>query len=703
MAQKLKPVLMEDIALYRTPSGLHYSPDGKHLAFQVTRADLEKNEYHNDVYIATGGAARRVTWSIDAGIVLWDDAGTLILRRTLPDAEPGTTELFRLSVNGGEAEPWITLPFGLQTLKKLSAEGTGNNGGAGSCRSYIALGSIRAADPDAYLDPPEKRKEKAEAEKEETDYHVVDEIPYWFNGQGYINGQRSALFLVEVKDGVPHCRRLTAPYFNTDSVCVDTEKGIVYYAGAVKKGRESLYNRLYAWHAATGKTETLWGRTGYAFGGLFLLDGQLYFQASDMKAYGVNQTADVCCLAGTTGGAAGSPAVRKAFVPPVTLYSSVLGDTAEGGGGDYAGEGEYLTLATIEDHNAIFSLQPAADAAGAGTNAAEADAAGSLACRTLWEQEGMLCTMTACADRIAVVYQDWAHAAEVFEMDRDGANMRQVTHLNDEALEGRYVAEPRRIDYTSCGCSLRGWVLLPQGFSPRKKYPAVLDVHGGPRCVYGETFFHEMQLWAARGFVVFFTNIKGSDGRGDDFADIRGDYGGTDFRNLMDFTDAVLAAYPNIDTSRLCETGGSYGGFMTNWIIGHTDRFCCAASQRSISNWVSMSFISDIGPFFGPDQCRAKGLFGDANTQALWDSSPLKYAANVKTPTLFIHSEEDYRCPLPEGMQMMQALAANGVETRMVIFKGENHELSRSGKPKHRIRRLKEITEWFEKHTQKEQ
>jgi dipeptidyl aminopeptidase/acylaminoacyl peptidase len=111
-----------------------------------------------------------------------------------------------------------------------------------------------------------------------------------------------------------------------------------------------------------------------------------------------------------------------------------------------------------------------------------------------------------------------------------------------------------------------------------------------------------------------------------------------------------------------------------------------------------MTFISDIGHFFGPDQCGAPGPFGAENTEKLWAHSPLKYAQNVKTPTLFIHSEEDYRCPLAEGMQMMQALAGNGVETRMVIFKGENHELSRSGKPQHRIRRLREITDWFEKH-----
>ncbi len=663
MPKKLKPIEIEDIALFQLPSNLHYSPDGKRLAFQVTRADMEKNTYHTDVYLAENGAARRVTWTIDASVVLWDDDDTLILRRSSPDAQPGMTELFRLRVGGGEAEPWLTLPFGLRQLEKVGS-------------AYVATGAIRADDPDAYLDTPDKRKEKAEKEKDEQDYHVVDEVPYWFNGAGYINGRRTALFLVKPEGSKAVCKRLTAPYFSVDSLCVDGDK--VYYAGAEKRGRESLYNQLYVWNAATGKTEALWRKTGYAFGGLFTLDGRLYAQASDMKTYGVNQTSDICLI--------GKNSVRQVYVPPVSLYSSVLGDTAEGHGGDYAGEGEYLTLATVEAHNAIFALKPG-----------EAEDA-QLSCRTVWEQEGLTCTMTACADRIAVIYQDWAHAAEVFEMNRDGTGMTQLTHLNEAALEGRYVAEPHRVDYTSCGYDLRGWVLLPQDYSPRKKYPAVLDVHGGPRCAYGETFFHEMQVWVSKGYVVFFTNIKGSDGRGDAFADIRGDYGGTDFRNLMDFTDAVLKAYPAIDPARLCETGGSYGGFMTNWIIGHTDRFCCAASQRSISNWVSMSFISDIGLYFGPDQCKAEGLFGEKNTEALWAHSPLKYAKNVKTPTLFIHSEEDYRCPLPEGMQMMQALAARGVETRMVIFKGENHELSRSGKPKHRVRRLKEITDWFEKH-----
>ena len=168
----------------------------------------------------------------------------------------------------------------------------------------------------------------------------------------------------------------------------------------------------------------------------------------------------------------------------------------------------------------------------------------------------------------------------------------------------------------------------------------------------------------------------------------------------MLFTDKVLESYPAIDEKRVGVTGGSYGGFMTNWIIGHTGRFAAAASQRSISNWLSFYETSDIGYFFAADQ--VDGTPWTA-MEKLWDQSPLKYADKVTTPTLFIHSDEDYRCPLSEGMQMFTAIKDHGVDARMCIFKGENHELSRSGKPKHRIRRLAEITGWFDKYLKTEE
>lgn len=197
------------------------------------------------------------------------------------------------------------------------------------------------------------------------------------------------------------------------------------------------------------------------------------------------------------------------------------------------------------------------------------------------------------------------------------------------------------------------------------------------------------------GYFVFFCNPRGSEGKGNAFADIRGIYGTIDYEDIMKFTDIVLEKYTNIDKDRVGVTGGSYGGFMVNWIIGHTDRFKCAASQRSISNWIDDFGTTDIGYYFNPDE-----LGGDvcSGFDKLWEQSPLKYANNAKTHTLFIHSEEDYRCYQSQAFQMFTALKYYGIESRICLFKGENHELSRSGKPKHRLRRLKEITDWFEKY-----
>ena len=241
-------------------------------------------------------------------------------------------------------------------------------------------------------------------------------------------------------------------------------------------------------------------------------------------------------------------------------------------------------------------------------------------------------------------------------------------------------------------------MLEPVGYDESKSYPAILDIHGGPKTVYGTCFMHEMQYWANEGYFVFFCNPRGGDGRGNEFADIRGRYGQEDYEDIMAFTDYVLWSYPQIDKSRIGVTGGSYGGFMTNWIIGHTHRFAAAASQRSISNWISMEGTSDIGPYFGLDQ--AGGNAWERQDQAWWHS-PLKYADKCTTPTLFIHSDEDYRCWMVEALQMFSALKVHGIESRVCLFHGENHELSRSGKPEHRIRRLKEITDWFNHYLKK--
>ena len=268
-----------------------------------------------------------------------------------------------------------------------------------------------------------------------------------------------------------------------------------------------------------------------------------------------------------------------------------------------------------------------------------------------------------------------------------------LTTFNRWVNEERRLSSPEALGFeTVPGVTIEGWVLKPVNYAEGQKYPAILDIHGGPKTVYGTVFFHEMQYWANEGYFVFFCNPRGSDGKGNEFADIRGKYGTIDYDDLMRFTDLVFEKYPAIDPERVGVTGGSYGGFMTNWIIGQTKRFRAAASQRSIANWISMGFTTDIGYYFASDQ---NGATPWSDHEKLWEHSPLKYADQVKTPTLFIHSEEDYRCWLSEGLQMFTALKYHGVESRLCMFRGENHELSRSGKPKHRIRRLEEITDWF--------
>lgn len=282
---------------------------------------------------------------------------------------------------------------------------------------------------------------------------------------------------------------------------------------------------------------------------------------------------------------------------------------------------------------------------------------------------------------------------EVYRVDLASGKQTRLSDFNQGALEGKYVAAPQPLNFVNKqGDIIEGWALLPKDYDPAKRYPAVLDIHGGPRAIFGTCFFHQMQTMASDGCFVLFCNPTGSGGRGDKFADISGRYGTVDYEDLMQFVDEALAKYPAIDEKRLGVLGGSYGGFMCNWIIGHTRRFAAAASQRSIASWITLFGTCDIGLSFDLREVQATPF---TDMRKMWDQSPMQFANQAKTPTLFINSMEDYRCWLPEGISMYTALKLNGVPARMCLFKGENHELSRSGKPKHRMRRLKEIKDWL--------
>lgn len=239
------------------------------------------------------------------------------------------------------------------------------------------------------------------------------------------------------------------------------------------------------------------------------------------------------------------------------------------------------------------------------------------------------------------------------------------------------------------------FLVLPQNYKENHKFPLILNIHGGPYTMHGYTFNHEIQVMAASGFAVLLVNPRGSIGYGQHHLDgVVGKYGEKDYEDLMIAVDGILSKCPYIDRDNLFVTGGSYGGFMTNWIVTKTARFKRAATQRSMTNFVSMFGTSDIGASFFSEENAGSDIL---NPQKLWQKSPLAYVKNVKTPMLIIQSDHDLRCPLEQAEQWFVALRYNHVSAKFIKIFNENHELSRSGTPSKRIFRLQQIMDCFMK------
>ena len=662
----MKQLQLKDFLKYTYLSAPEFAPDGKRAAFVAAKANEEENNYEFRLYLYENGAVKQLTDLGKERSFIWQDETHLLFpavrsakEKKRAEAKEAFTSYYIMDVCGGEALPAFTLPFAASSIKKLDEH------------TYAVTGSIDAHYPDYYKMTEQERKDVAKHYADEKDYEVFDEVPFWFNGGGVRNKKRTALFLVHTDP--LQVERITEAYASVGSTAVLGDE-IFYTTTAYETHSPRRGHNIWSLNWKTGESRLVAHDDKTNVGSIEAVNGALWCFGSTGERHGNNENAWIYTLDPATG------ALSVLREEEYSLYGSVGSDCRLGGGAGRAVKGGSLyTLTTRSEHAHLYRI----DADGSATPVITKD--GSIDSFAMNENSGEI-LMVAMYDM---------KLQELYSYNLASGELRQVTSFNEEALADTYVAQALPLSVESEGYTISGRVLLPKDFDPAKRYPAVLDIHGGPKTAFGPVFFHEMQLWANMGYFVFYCNPKGSDGGDGDFMDIRGHYGETDYKNLMDFTDAVLKAYPQIDPARVCETGGSYGGFMTNWIIGHTDRFCCTASQRSISNWISFYGVSDIGPRFGEDQCDGNP-FDD--TEKLWNQSPLKYAKNVKTPTLFIHSDEDYRCPLEQGLQMYTALVQMDVPTRLCMFHGENHELSRSGKPAHRIRRLQEITDWFEKY-----
>lgn len=649
---------LRDFLDYNYLSSIEVSPDEKNTAFIVHRGDYDDNDYKSNIWVMNNETKKyfRLTGMNEERSFLWLDE-TKILFPSMRDkklkvkVEEGEkwTCYYSIDINGGEAQEYMRVPLIVTSIKKIDGD------------NFILTAKYDNYGVNLNELTGEARAEATKKIKEDKDYEILDEIPFWSNGGGFTNKKRNRLYIYNRAT-----EEITPVSDSISNVTYYSYKdGVVLYVVNRFKDKQEQREAIYTYDIATKVEKLVLPSEDYRVSFAEFFGDGILCGLNDTLKYGLNQNPNFYIIRD------GKVELFKEH--DTWMINTVGSDCRYGGGKSFRVKGNKLYFLTTVMHDAFLNTLD--------INGEE---------RVLTKANGSVDTYAIAGDDIYFIGLRGLRLQELYLL-KDEEEI-QLTKFNENIIESKKLSIPEKFNIVNDGIEIEGWVLKPTDYEEGKKYPAILDIHGGPKTVYGDVFYHEMQVWANMGYFVFFCNPRGGDGRGNEFADIRGKYGTIDYDDLMKFTDEVLKAYP-IDRSRVGVTGGSYGGFMTNWIIGHTDRFACAASQRSIANWFSKFGTTDIGYYFNVDQNASSPW---ENPEKLWWHSPMKYADKVKTPTLFIHSEEDYRCWLTEGIQMFTSLKYHGVPARLCMFRGENHELSRSGKPRHRVKRLEEMTNWFE-------
>lgn len=652
----MKKLQMNEFFNYRFLSNLKTNPREDKFAVVVAQINEDSNSYDQNLWVNDDGLKQLTSGNHEASYI-WENDDTILFKamrqeeaKKAVEAGEERSSFYRIQLNGGEAQHVFTLPLNIARFEKLNDD------------QYLMVVDYDLNYSNMYLMNDEDKQALLKQIKLDKAVEVVDELPFYANGGGYINKHRSRLMVYT--QSTKSIDFLCDEKFDTDGFTLSEDKTKMLYWGVSFEVTPQRKSGIYEFDFKSKQVNSLLDE------GIAHIDTVLYVKdkimvvANKAESFGINENAKFYLL--------NDKNLELLVDYQQAIGNSVGSDCRYGGGTSLIVEDDKCYfITTIRNSSHIYSV----------------DLQGTI--QEVFVPEGSTDAIAMSDSGLIAVAMIDNRLQEIYCVKTN----ERISHFNDGVLDDTYVAEYDAIHFMNDGVELDGWVLKPFDYDPNKKYPAILDIHGGPKTVYGQVFYHEMQYWASCGYFVFFMNPRGSDGRGNEFADIRGKYGTIDYDDLMRFSDIVLETYPAIDHTRVGETGGSYGGFMSNWINGHTDRFAAIASQRSISNWLGFSFTSDIGPYFADDQC-GSNLWLDP--EKLWWHSPLKYAQSCKTPMLFIHSDEDYRCPLSEGVQMASALMHNGVPTRLCMFKGENHELSRSGKPLNRIRRLSEITTWMD-------
>ena len=661
------------------------SPDGKYVAFTVTTVRESENKRHSEVWVVNseGGKPQRFTSAgYESSNPRWSPDGSYLLFSSQRPGTRGRTWGIRMDEPAGEASEIDRYPAGSMPADKgfaVWSEGTTPDSAAAAARED----AFKAMQPMAR--PPYSSITKPVDPKRFDGRHIVD-LRYKANGPGFLPGPREQRVYRPTQiwkqsfDGSKKVMIDSTSYSRRSAVVSPDGKWIAYVAdGAMRPDsvvdaeRDSLarlpYNAkrdeaprndadIFVVAITGGTPRRLTTAMGSEGSVQWSPDGKwISFTSSPTRV-----TSERLYVIDANGGT------------PINLLGNW---TYEPDSYEWLPDGKVAMSAAIGGRSGYFIIDPA-------TKQMKEVLGGRR------RMNGY--STNAAGTQVAFVATSMAKPTELYLANIDGSNERKLTSFNDSLTAQVAFSDAERFTFPSVGgLEIEAWLMKPYGYDASKKYPAVLYIHGGPHSAYGENWFDEFQNLAAAGMFVIFSNPRGSSGYGAPFTySTRGRWFAEDYQDLMKAVD-IVAKRPDVDSTRMGVTGGSYGGVMTAWVTAKTNRFKAAQADRMIANWWSWYGTSDAA---GLTEFEFFGKPWDNPT--MYDTlSPIRYIRKVRTPTLIVQSEEDHRTPMTDAEQWFVALKKQGTPVELVRYPRSTHDLSRTGEPWLLVDRLGRLRQWF--------